>query len=127
MESGSPKLLESPRLRLKFPQLPRKFPNDFYGSSLTVELNSNPEVPGSFPDFPKSSPDFPRSCPDFPGSKPLFSGKPETKKGDGNHFEINSIATSVMQAGCKGWASLCQKALHTGHSFQNNLCDVTDV
>ena len=61
-ESGSPELLESPR---KFPELPRKVSGDFPGTSLTVDLNSNLEVPQSQTcpevlDFPGSSPDFPR-------------------------------------------------------------------
>ena len=54
----------------KFPQLPRNFSGDFPGSSLTVELNSNPEVPRKFPKLP-------RKFPDFPGGQPLSLG-PDT-------------------------------------------------
>ena len=40
-----PSFWKVPRLPRKFPELPRKFFGDFPGSSLTVELNSIPEVP----------------------------------------------------------------------------------
>ena len=53
-ESGSPELLESPRTS---PGLPRKFPSDFPRSSLTVELNSNPEVPQTSPEVSRTSPE----------------------------------------------------------------------
>ena len=49
-ESGSPSFWEVPGLPLKFHELPRKFFGDFPGSSLTVELNSNPEVPRTSPE-----------------------------------------------------------------------------
>ena len=62
-----PSFWEVPGLPRKFPGLPWKFFGDFPGSSLTVELNSNQRVPGSFPDFPGSSPDF-------PGGQPLSLG-----------------------------------------------------
>ena len=58
----------------KFPEPSRKFPGDFPRSSLTVELNSNPEVPQKFPGLPRSSPDFPRSSRHFPGGQPLSLG-----------------------------------------------------
>ena len=66
-----PSFWKVPGLPWKFPQLPQKFFGDFPGSSLTVELNSNPGVPGSFPDFPGSFPNFPGGFPDFPGGQPL--------------------------------------------------------
>ena len=54
-QSGSPELLESPWASPEVPELPRKFPSDFPGSSLTVESSSNPDVPRKFPgDFPGS-------------------------------------------------------------------------
>ena len=60
---------EVPGLPRKFPNLPRKFFGDFPGSSLTVQLNSNPEVPGSSPNFPGSSRTSPEVSP---------FGKPDT-------------------------------------------------
>ena len=51
-ESGSPELLGCPQTSPEFPELPRKFFGDFPGSSLTVELHSNPEVPRKFPRLP---------------------------------------------------------------------------
>ena len=60
----SPELLESPRTS---PEVPRTSPEvfgDFPGSSLTVELNSNPEVPRKFPRLPRKFPGLPRK---FPG------------------------------------------------------------
>ena len=66
-ESGSPELLGSPWTS---PEVPRTSPEvfgDFPGSSLTVELNSNPEVPRKFPKPP-------RKFRDFPGGQPLSLG-----------------------------------------------------
>ena len=66
-ESGFPELLGSPRTS---PEVPRTSPEvfgDFPGSSLTVELNSNPEVPRKFPKLP-------RKFRDFPGGQPLSLG-----------------------------------------------------
>ena len=65
-ESGSPELLESPRTS---PEVPRTSPEvlgDFPGSSLTVELNSNPEVPRKFPRLPRKFPGLPRKFPGLP-------------------------------------------------------------
>ena len=59
-ESGSPELLGSPRTS------PEVF-GDFLGISLTVELNSNPEVTRKFPKLP-------RKFRDFPGGQPLSLG-----------------------------------------------------
>ena len=58
-ESGSPELLESPRTS------PEVF-GDFPWSSLTVELNSNPEVPRKFPRLPRKFPGLPRKFPELP-------------------------------------------------------------
>ena len=55
-----PSFWEVPGLPRKFPELPRKFFGDFPGSSLTVELNSNPEVPRKFPKLPRKFPKLPR-------------------------------------------------------------------
>ena len=65
---------EVPGLPRKFPELPRKSFGDFPGSSLTVELNSNPEVPRKFPKLPQKLPKLPRKFPDFPGGQPLSLG-----------------------------------------------------
>ena len=65
-ESGSPELLESPRTS---PEVSRTSPEvfgDFPGSSLTVELNSNPEVPRKFPRLPRKFPRLPRKFPGLP-------------------------------------------------------------
>ena len=73
-ESDSPELLGSPRT---FPEVPRTSPEvfgDFPGSSLTVELNSNPEVPRKFPKLPRKFPKLPRKFRDFPGGQPLSLG-----------------------------------------------------
>ena len=69
-----PSFWEVPGLPQKFPELPRKFFGDFPGSSLTVELNSNPEVPRKFPGLPRKFPKLPRKFPDFPGGQPLSLG-----------------------------------------------------
>ena len=63
-----------PETSRKFPKLPRKFFGDFPGSSLTVELNSNPEVPRKFPKLPRKFPKLPRKLPDFPGGQSLSLG-----------------------------------------------------
>ena len=67
-----------PGLLQKFPKLPRKFFSDFPGSSLTVELNSNPEVPRKFPGLPRKFPGLPRKFPGLPRRSAPFSGKPDT-------------------------------------------------
>ena len=84
-ESGSPELLESPRTS---PEVRRTSPEvfgDFPGSSLTVELSSNPEVPRKFPRLPRKFPGLPRTFPGLPRRFPRtslevsrFSGKPDT-------------------------------------------------
>ena len=73
-ESGSPKLLGSPRTS---PEVPRTSPEvfgDLPGRSLTVELNSNPEVPRKFPKLPQKFSKLPRKFWDFPGGQPLSLG-----------------------------------------------------
>ena len=65
-ESGTPELLGSPQ---NSPEVPRTSPEvfgDFPGSSLTVELNSNPEVPRKFPRLPRKFPGLPRKFPGLP-------------------------------------------------------------
>ena len=52
-----------------FPEVPRTSPEvfgDFPGSSLTVELNSIPEVPRKFPRLPRKFPELPRKFPGLP-------------------------------------------------------------
>ena len=75
---------EVPGLPRKFPKLPRKFFGDFPASSLTVELNSNPEVPRKFPKLPRKIPKLPRKFPDFPGGQPLslesLTASPDSQK-----------------------------------------------
>ena len=73
-ESGSPELLESPRTS---PEVPRTSPEvfgDFPGSSLTVELNSNPEVPRKFPRLPRKFPALPRKFPRLPRRSAISLG-----------------------------------------------------
>ena len=65
-ESGSPELLESPRTS---PEVSRTSPEvfgDFHGSPLTVELDSNPEVPRKFPRLPRKFPGLARKFPGLP-------------------------------------------------------------
>ena len=70
-----PSFWEVPGLPWKFPGLPRKFFGNFPGSSLTVELNSNPEVPRKSPKLPRKFPKLPRKFfGDFPGGQPLSLG-----------------------------------------------------
>ena len=59
------------------PQTSRKFFGDFPGSSLTVELYSNPGVPRKFPRLPRKFPGLPWRFPGLPKGQP-FSGKPDT-------------------------------------------------
>ena len=69
-----PNFWEVPGLPRKSPELPRKFFGDLPGSSLTVELNSNPGVPRKFPRLPRKFSRLPRKFPDFPGGQPLSLG-----------------------------------------------------
>ena len=69
---------KSPGFPGSSPELPRKFFGDFPGSSLTVELNSNPGVPRKFSRLPRKFPELPRRFPGLPWRSALFSGKPDT-------------------------------------------------
>ena len=69
---------EVPGLPRKFSKLPRRFFGGFPGSSLTVELNSNPEVPRKFPKLPRKFPKLPGKFPKLPWRSAPFSGKPDT-------------------------------------------------
>ena len=73
-----PSFWKVPRLPQKFPGLPRKFLSDFPGSSVTVELNSNPEVPRKFPRLSRNFPELPQNFPELPQRSAPFSGKPDT-------------------------------------------------
>ena len=73
-----PSFWRVPGLPRKFPELPRKFFGDFPGSSLTVEINSNPEVPRKFPRLLQKLPGLPRKFPRLPRRSAPFSGKPDT-------------------------------------------------
>ena len=75
---ATPSFWEVPGLPRKFPKLPRKFFGDFPGSSLTVELYSNPGVPRKFPGLPRRFPGLPRRFPGLPRRSAPFSGKPDT-------------------------------------------------
>ena len=84
-----PSFWEVPGLPRKFPELPRKFFGDFPGSSFTVELNSNPEVPRKFPKLPRKFPKLPQKFPDFPGGRPLSLGS-LTPSPDSQNLCLNS-------------------------------------
>ena len=73
-----PNFWKVPGLPHKFPELRRKFLGDFPGSSLTVELNSNAEVPRKFPRLPRKFPGLPQKLPELPRRSAPFSGKPDT-------------------------------------------------
>ena len=62
----------------KLPETYRKFPGDFPWISLTVELNSNPEVPRKFHRLPWKFPGLPRKFPRLPQRSAPFSGKPDS-------------------------------------------------
>ena len=64
---------KSPDFPGSSPNFPRSFFGDFPGSSLTVELNSNPGVPRKFPGLPRKFPGLPRK---FPGLPRKFPGLP---------------------------------------------------
>ena len=66
-ESGNPELLGSPQTSPEVPPTcPEVFFGDFPGSSLTVELYSNPGVPRKFPKLPRKFPGLPRKFPGLP-------------------------------------------------------------
>ena len=71
---ATPSFWKVPGLPRKFPKLPRKFFGDFPGSSLTVELNSNPGVPRKFPRLPRKFPGLPRKFPGLPRRSALSLG-----------------------------------------------------
>ena len=74
------------------PEVPRTSPEvfgDFPGSSLTVELNSNPEVPRKFPRLPRKFPGLPRRFPGLPGRFPVSLGS-LTPSSDSQEVSLNS-------------------------------------
>ena len=76
------------------PGLPRKFRalfGDLPGSSLTVKLNSNAEVPRKFTKLPGKFPKLPRKFRDFPGGQPLSLGS-LTPSPDSQELSLSSIA-----------------------------------
>ena len=73
-----PSFWKVPGLPRKLPKLPRKFFGDFPGGSLTVETNSNPEVPRKFRRLPRKFPRLTRRFPGLPQRSAPFSGKPDT-------------------------------------------------
>ena len=74
LSQAPPSFWKVPGLPRKFPKLPRKFFGDFTGSSLTVELNSNPGVPRKFPRLPRKFPGLPRKFCGLPQRQPLSLG-----------------------------------------------------
>ena len=87
-ESSSPKLLESPRTS---PEVPRTSPEafgDFPGSSLTAELNSNPEVPRKLPRRPRKFPGLPRKFPGLPQRSAVSLGS-LTPSSDSHKLSLN--------------------------------------
>ena len=83
-DSGSPELLGSSRTSPEVPQTSPENFGDFPGGSLTVELNSNPEVPRKLPKLPRTFPKPAQKFRDFPGGQPLSLGSltpsPESQK-----------------------------------------------
>ena len=75
---ASGKSPDFPRSSPHFPGSFRKFFGNFTGSSLTVELYSNPEVPRKFPRLPRKFPRLPRKFPGLPRRSAPFSGKLDT-------------------------------------------------
>ena len=71
--SQAPPSFWNPGLPRKFPELPQKFFGDFPGSSLTVERNSNPEVPRKFPKFSRKFSRLSRRFPGLPWRSAPFS------------------------------------------------------
>ena len=67
-------LLESPWTSPEVPELPGNSP----ASSLTVEINNNPEVPQKFPRLLLKFPGLPRKFAGLPWGSAPFSGKPDT-------------------------------------------------
>ena len=99
-----PSFWEVPGLPRKFPKLPRKFFGDFPWSSLTVELNSHPEVPRKLPKLPRKFPKLPQKFADFPGGPPLSLGS-LTPSPDSQKLSLKSLLINI---GCKG-NTRCQR------------------
>ena len=88
-----------------FPEVPRTSPEvfgDFPGSSPTVELNSNPEVPRKFPKLPRKFPKLPWKFPDFPGGQPLSLGSLTPSPDSQNLSLKRSQRYLVMESGISG-------------------------
>ena len=103
-ESGSPELLESPRTS---PEVSRTSPEvfgDFPGSSLTVELNSNPEVPRKFPRLPRKFPGLPRKFPGLPRRSAVSLGS-LTPSSDSQKLSANVVQVVFRLCLQKPWPS----------------------
>ena len=75
---GPPSFWKVPGLPQKFHKLSRKFFGHFPGSSLTVELDSNPGVPWNFPRVPGKFPGLPQKFPGVRTRSAPFPGKPDS-------------------------------------------------
>ena len=91
---ATPSFWEVPGLPQKFPKVPRKCFGDFPGSSLTVELYSNPRVPRRFPRLPRKFPGLPRKFPGLPRRSALSLGSltpsPDSQKLSLKNHEASS-------------------------------------
>ena len=113
-ESGSPELLESPRTS---PEVSRTSPEvfgDFPGSSLTVELNSNPEVPRKFPRLPRKFPGLPRKFPGLPRRSAVSLGS-LTRSSDSQKLSLNPTPATCHQRKRKLRCSFRSAALQKLH------------
>ena len=111
-ESGSPELLGSPRTSPEVPQTSPEVFGDFPGSSVTVELNSNPEVPRKFPKLPRKFPKLPRGQPLSLGS---LTPSPDSQK-----LPLKNIATL-------GWCTRtsCKDTIRTDVITNASLRELT--
>ena len=96
---ATPSFWEVPGLPQKFPKLPQKFFGDFPGSSLAVELYSNPGVPRKFHRLPRKFPGLPRKFPGLPRRSALSLGS-LTPSPDSQKLSLIFLVT-IFVAGCK--------------------------
>ena len=92
-------------MSIKFLILGQKFFGDFPGSSLAVELNSNPGDPQKFPRLPRKFPGLPRKFPGLPRRSALSLGSltpsPDSQKLSLTHQGGHAI-TRIQEAVFEG-------------------------
>ena len=112
---ATPSFWEVPRTS---PEVSRTSPEvfgDFPGSSLTVELNSNPEVPQKFPKLPRKFPKLPWKFPGLPRRSAVSLGSLAPSS------DSQKLSLTVSPYPLKFWGVADSPPKFSGRSVRNPL------